>query len=169
MENASKALLIAAAALIAILLLSLFAYLMTRMSENTARIHAIMEESTITEFNQQFLNFEGRGTNIKQYNKNTTDNTVIPQYNISSTDINQIYNTPLTAQDVVTIINLADNSNKLNKWPFAIEVLVDNAIISNTEDFLMQNIETKYKCSSIEIDASTKIVKKVTILKITVK
>ncbi len=66
MENASKALLISAAVLIAILLLSLFAYLMTKMSENTARIYTIIEESKITEFNQQFLNYEGRGTNIKR-------------------------------------------------------------------------------------------------------
>lgn len=66
MENASKALLISAAVLIAILLLSLFAYLMTKVSENTSRIYAIMEQSKITEFNQQFLNYEGRGTNIKR-------------------------------------------------------------------------------------------------------
>lgn len=135
MENASKALLIAAAVLIAILLLTLFSYLMTRMSENTARIHAIMEESEIAEFNQQFLNYEGIGT-------------------------------PLTAQDVVTIINLANNANQMQKWPVTINVLVDGTNISNIEEFLIQNIESKYKCNSIEIDSSTKIVKKVTIVKI---
>jgi hypothetical protein len=79
MENASKALLIAAAVLIAILLLTLFSYLMTRMSENTARIHAIMEQSEIAEFNQQFFNYEGRGTNIKLGTKNA-DDTVEFQY-----------------------------------------------------------------------------------------
>ena len=168
MENASKALLIAGAVLIAILLLTLFSYLITKMSENTARIHAIMEESEITEFNQQFLNYEGRGTNIKQYVQNA-DGTVTTQYNNLPSNVNQIYNTPLTAQDVVTIINLANNSNHVSKWPTVIKVLVDGTDISNTESFLMQNIETKYRCSLIEIDSSTKIVKKVTISKIEIK
>lgn len=161
MENASKALLISAAFLIAILLLSLFAYLMTQMSENTARIYAIMEESKITEFNQQFLNYEGRGTNIEQYIKDS-DETI---YKIT-TNINEIYNTPLTVQDVVTIINLAKNSNESKKWAVTIEVLVDGTNITNTENFLIQNLEKKYKCTSITIDASTKIVNKVEIQKI---
>ncbi len=93
------------------------------------------------------------------------NNNPIPVKNIT-TNINEIYNTPLTAQDVVTIINLAKNSNENVKWSVTIEVLVDGTKITNTDNFLIQNIETKYKCTSIEIDSSTKIVKTVTISKI---
>ena len=79
------------------------------------------------------------------------------------TNINEIYNTPLTVQDVVTIINLAKNSNESKKWPVTIEVLVDGANITNTENYLIQNLKKIYKCTSITIDASTKIVNKVEI------
>ena len=59
MENAAKALLIAGGVLIAILLLTLFSYLYTRMGESTSRIYEQMAETEINEFNQQFWNYNG--------------------------------------------------------------------------------------------------------------
>ena len=60
MENASKALLIAGGVLIAILLLSLFAYITRQMGDSTAGIYSMLNQHEISEFNQQFINFEDR-------------------------------------------------------------------------------------------------------------
>ena len=60
MENASKALLIAGGVLIAILLLSLFAYITRQMGDSTAGIYSMLSQHEISEFNQQFINFEDR-------------------------------------------------------------------------------------------------------------
>ena len=60
MENASKALLISAGVLIAILLLTLFSYLMRQMGDSTSGIYSTLSQHEITEFNQKFLNYQGR-------------------------------------------------------------------------------------------------------------
>lgn len=54
MENASKALLISAGVLIAILLLTLFSYLMRQMGGSTYGIYSKLSQREITEFNQKF-------------------------------------------------------------------------------------------------------------------
>lgn len=92
MENASKALLITAAVLIAILIASLAVYLFTSMAENSASMYKRLEASEITEFNQNFLNYDDR--------------------------------TDLTIQDVATIVNLAVDSNKKQRFSTIITVNV---------------------------------------------
>lgn len=82
MENASKALLIAGAVLIGILVASLGVFLSEKMSDFTSRAYNDLQEHKRTEFNQQFL----------KYNKR--DDLII--------------------QDIVTIINLAKDSNIKN-------------------------------------------------------
>ena len=59
MENASKALLIAAGSLIAILLLTLFAYGYAKINGSASNLYSMMEEAKISEFNQKFLNYSG--------------------------------------------------------------------------------------------------------------
>ena len=60
MENASKALLIAAGVLIGILLLTLFAYVYTKLRTDTSEIYSALNRPEISKFNQKFLNYEGR-------------------------------------------------------------------------------------------------------------
>ena len=60
MENAAKALIIAGAVLLAILLLSLFVYISKDMAKSASNIYANLEESEISEYNQQFLNYDKR-------------------------------------------------------------------------------------------------------------
>ena len=64
MENASKALLIAGAALLAMLLLSLLVYVFNNIGSGANDIYENLKESDITEFNQKFLNYDGK-TNLK--------------------------------------------------------------------------------------------------------
>ena len=60
MDNAAKALLIAGGVLIAVLVASIGIYLMKNMGEDTARFYQMMEQSEISEFNEQFMKYDGR-------------------------------------------------------------------------------------------------------------
>lgn len=60
MENASKALLMAGGVLIGILILSLGVYLFVSFYNSTASMQNEMEEAAITNFNNQFLSYDGK-------------------------------------------------------------------------------------------------------------
>lgn len=64
MENASKALLMAAGVLIGILILSLAVYLFVSFGSSSAEIHKQQEEQQIGQFNSQFLSYEGKECTI---------------------------------------------------------------------------------------------------------
>ncbi len=140
MENASKALLIAGGVLIAILLLTIFSYLFGKMSENTSAIYKEMEKHEVSEFNQQFLNFEG--------------------------------NDSLTAQDVATILNLAENAKKDTKFAGAkIVVWLDGTggeagdltEKTNSKKWLEKHgaLGEKYKCTKVWVDSDSELVTRV--------
>lgn len=59
MENASKALIMAAEILIGVMIISIGVYLFNTMGSYSAETAAQMEEAQIAEFNQQFLHFYG--------------------------------------------------------------------------------------------------------------
>ena len=122
MENASKALIIAGGVLIVILVLTLFAYINTKMGSGTHNLYSRLEDHDITEFNQKFLNYDG--------NKN------------------------LKIQDVVTLINTANNANKNNNIGAQVSVLVNNAsyLDKSTDELnklLMNNADKTYTCNVI--------------------
>lgn len=122
MENASKALIIAGGILIVILVLTLFAYINTKMGSGTHNLYSRLEDHDITEFNQKFLNYDG--------NKN------------------------LKIQDVVTLINTANNANKNNNIGAQVSVLVNNAsyLDKSTDELnklLMNNADKTYTCNVI--------------------
>ena len=60
MENASKALMMAGGVLLAIALLSLMVYIFKVMAMNSANIYSEYDNADINQFNQKFLNFEGK-------------------------------------------------------------------------------------------------------------
>lgn len=133
MENASKALIIAGGILIVILVLTLFAYINTKMGSGTHNLYSRLEDHDITEFNQKFLNYDG--------NKN------------------------LKIQDVVTLINTANNANKNNNIGAQVSVFVNNAsyLDKSTDELnklLMNNADKTYTCNVI---VTGKIVSKVEI------
>ncbi len=122
MENASKALIIAGGVLIVILVLTVFAYINTKMGSGTHNLYSRLEDHDITEFNQKFLNYDG--------NKN------------------------LKIQDVVTLINTANNANKNNNIGAQVSVLVNNAsyLDKSTDELnklLMNNADKTYTCNVI--------------------
>ena len=60
MENASKALLIAGAMLLFILIVTFAIFLFQRMASQASNVYDELYSSEIDEFNQKFLNFNGR-------------------------------------------------------------------------------------------------------------
>lgn len=131
MENASKALVMAGGVLIAIMLLTLFTYLFSRMSSSTSGIYQLIEKHEKDEFNQQFLNYEGR---------------------------------EITPQDVATLINLAQNSEKNSKFYAKVEVTLNGNPISMLSNKWLEengNTQNKYKCKTVNINTDTLLVDKV--------
>lgn len=131
MENAAKALLIAGGSLVAILLLSLFSYLYVRMNESTSKIYSTMAEVEVNEFNQQFWNYNG----LKD----------------------------LKIQDIVSVINLARDSTKQGKNVDVYIKFKNNALKTkitdeSTENLIKTSLEKKYKCTSVVVNTSTKLV-----------
>lgn len=64
MENASKALLMAAGVLIGILIISLAVYLFVSFGSTSAKIHKQNDEQQIEQFNSQFISYEGKKCTI---------------------------------------------------------------------------------------------------------
>ena len=63
MENASKALIIAGEVLIGVMVLTLMVYIFSAFGNFSSNMHKNIEESQITQFNQNFFTYENR-TNI---------------------------------------------------------------------------------------------------------
>ena len=138
MENAAKALLISGGVLIAVLLLTLFSYLFGKMSEGTSKAYDDMEKHEISEFNQQFLNYEGRN-----------DLTVQDVATLINLAIDSEKNSKFRAKVEIKYggNNIASNSQEAKNW------------LSNTA-----KSSKKYKCKSIKISKTTLLVYEVNIV-----
>ncbi len=133
MENASKALLISGGVLIAILILTLFSYLFSKMAGSSSNIYAALEKHEKDEFNQQFINYEGK--------KELKVQDVATLINLSK---NSKENSKFKT-DVKIMVGSTDvSSQESNDW------LKDN-VSSNK----------KYKCTSVHINSDTELVDKV--------
>lgn len=92
MENASKALLMAAEILIGVMIISIGVYLFSSMGEYSADIASDMQEAQITEFNNQFLKY----------------------YGTTSVNGGEPETIKCTIHDIVGVINLAQKINEQN-------------------------------------------------------
>lgn len=122
MENASKALIMAAGVLIGIILLSLMVYMFTNFAMTSAEIHKENEQNQLNQFNSQFTSYVGKEG--------------------------------LTIYDVVSVANLATESNIYYEYPQQqgisnipkdnsyISVILKNSDLSNYNN---RHIEKGYK------------------------
>ena len=134
MENASKALIIAGGVLIAILLLTLFTYLFSKMANGTSKIYDMMEQSEIAEFNQKFLNYKGRD-------------------DLTIQDVVTIIN---LAKDGT------DGPN--GKASVTVELDRHNVTSTKALDLLSEyDSSKKYKCTEVTVDTNTLLVNEVKI------
>ncbi|MCI9365485.1 MAG: hypothetical protein HFJ54_02465 [Clostridia bacterium] len=106
MENASKALIIAGAILISILLISIGILVMNSAGQMTDRMDSSMDETAIQSFNRKFENYVGtkRGSVIKSLiSEVETSNTVNVNDQITLTGVTNLQDVISTARYTVTI------------------------------------------------------------------
>ena len=133
MENASKALLMAGAMLLIVMLLTFAVYFMKKLGYQANTFYEDMSETEIFEFNQKFFNYETQEVTQSNQNKEI-------QY--------------LKIQDVVSIINLVKNANEKNQTPDGIKVYLDGAELNlesiDIFDYLKGDLNNekpaKYSC-----------------------
>lgn len=97
MENASKALIMAAGVLLGVMLISFAVYLFSVFGDYSGEVQSQMEARRVEAFNTQFTKYYGSEQRENPYDSNSEKS----------------YDGPIlcTAQDVVTIANLAKDSN----------------------------------------------------------
>lgn len=151
MENASKALLIAGAMLLTILLSTLAIYVFNIFGEQTSRLYDKLEESDIDSFNQQFFQYENR--NITQ-------------------DEDGKWHGALKIQDVVSIINFAKDNNSTNEIPVKVKVNssdlgtdLQNKTADELNAMIYDNMDNNYKCTTI-IPSGSRLVEEIIIEKL---
>lgn len=123
MENAAKALLIAAGVLIGVLIMSLFAYEMLYVSNNAREYQTEMQTTQIAEFNSQFEIYANKETITAQ--EVITLYSYIQEWNIDN------ISTPITLSRNTT------NSLDLKR-------LISGTI--TIEEFLDQNYDKSFEC-----------------------
>lgn len=155
MENASKALLIAGGVLIAILLLTLFSYLFTQMSTSTSNIYKNLYASEVAEFNQKFINYEGRGIYAREITNDDGTKENVYDY--------------LTYQDIATLINLAKDSEENSTFKAEVKIMVDGTNVADKDlkDWLKEaqgdGTKKEYICEKVNINSETALVDEVVI------
>lgn len=130
MENASKALLMAAGMLLAVMIASLFALMFSTMSDYTKAYDERKKTEELQAFNTQFEKYEQSGA---------------------------------TAQDIVTVINLAKSYNEKNEYQetdteYYMQVEVEGETIDESSE--EANINEFLSSKSIYNDGTTEKVKK---------
>ncbi len=157
MENASKALLMAAGVLIGVLILSLAVYLFANFGTASAEIHKQKDMNEINKFNTQFTSYEGKECTIHDIvsvadlaiNNNTN-------YSLTSAASNNYY-------IIVAIIGGKNGGaairQELQKY------LLNNSTgkidMEKVNGLVGSNNTCKYSCN-VDINSNTKRVQKVT-------
>lgn len=148
MENASKALIMAAGILISVLILSLAVYLIATFGSSSAEIQKINEEKIISEFNSQFTVYDGR--------KDLTIYDVITVANYAKEN-NEKYE--LTEE----------NRGKENTYYISVKLdnnFIENMTVAKQNEYLEKDIkDDKYSCT-VNVSLITQRVYKVTFKKI---
>ena len=139
MENASKALLIAAGMLLIILVLSFAILLFKRMGSQSSEFYKDMSDTEIYEFNQQFFNYERNDLKIQD---------VVSVINLAK-DANDKERVPVTLE-----INYLGSVLDLNT--------VDTKKMLS--DSINDDINTRYTCT-VEYSGNLNYVGKITITK----
>lgn len=145
MENASKALIIAGGVMIAILLLTLFSFVISRIGEYTATIYDNLESSEIDEFNQKFLNYDGITISFQD---------VVTIVNLAIEN-NHTQKLPTT---IVVNVKPRESDSNPKSW-------TDDYANKTSYEIFTENIDlinNKYDCK-VEISTETKLVNEVII------
>lgn len=156
MEDASKALIIVAGTLIALMILSLGITLFSSLSQYTDSAQKQIEENALQSFNTQFTKY------------------------INCSDVNSELDFNLTIHDVITVANIAYENNKKyelneaedNNYYVTVNISGENNLEKKVSfqisDLLKSNINKTYKCavSNVIINPNTGRVCEITFIEI---
>lgn len=125
MENASRALMMAAGVLIGLMILSLAVYLITSFGAASAEAHKTNEQNRINEFNTQFTQYEGR--------QDITIHDIVTVVNLARSN-NETYGLDSQTSDnsnyyITVNAKIASDGNKTNMQDFSTSDL--NEIVTN--------------------------------------
>lgn len=157
MENASKALLMAAGVLIGVLILSLAIYLFSNFGSTSAEVHRQKEIQDINEFNTQFTSYEGKECTIHDI-ITVTDLAVNNNDNYSLTDnSSNNYYISVNIKNRAPNLQIGFNANKANDL---IKYDEQHMITTKDKDGVEYQVLPKYTCD-VQINENTKRVKKI--------
>lgn len=135
MENAVKALLMAAGVLIGVMIISLGVNLYSSLNVYVEDMNEEIINTEISQFNEKFLKFINYNRGVEQYT--------------------------LTIQDVVTAANIAFENNRNNDGTYVAVKLngtnLETTINNNSAKLLNDGLGKKYKCTlqDVKIDPIT--------------
>ena len=161
MENASKALIMAAGILISILVLSIAVYLFASFGAQSLQTHKQIEEERLNQFNVQFTSYVGK-ENITIYDVVTvanlaTENNMYYEYN--KRNLNSVTGEDSYIAVYFKDINLSDYNNR------SIEMGIDNYDSTYYDklikDALMSSVNNSQYSCRVEISSLTSKVYKV--------
>lgn len=142
MENASKALIMAAEVLVGVMIISIGVYIFNVMGNYSAETAEKIEETRIASFNEQFLKY----------------------YGTTSTDGNTPTPIKCTIHDIIGLANLANKTNQQNDLAMPQEKS-DNTMYIQIElkagSKTYKNLEAKSESELIEIVKNNSIINKV--------
>lgn len=121
MENASKALMMAASVLLGLMIISVGVALFNSFAGSGSNIMSKIEETQIAEFNNQFLKYYGETTQLNE-----------------KTNKYETQKIKITAHDIVTLVNLA----KKNNIKYEVEEQSENSENSN---YVQITLNKKYR------------------------
>ena len=165
MENASKALLMAAVILISVIILSLGVYLFIYFSDYAKGVNDDIKTNQIEQFNSQFLSYQGKDLTIydvitlanmaKDYNQENgyeVTNGIKPLGYITVTVPNEL--TAVIGENKSNNISNIENKDLIGK-----EITIDEGTENEHNEYVL----TKYNCT-VTVNNITKLVENVTII-----
>lgn len=166
MENASKALLMAAGVLIGVLILSLAVYLFANFGTASAEIHKQKDMNEINKFNTQFTSYEG---------KECTIHDIVSVTNLAIDNNTNYSLTAQTGNNYYITVNIQSGQQNLQKYLLntttskidndKVNELIKNDLKYYTDSNGEQQISLqKYTCTTI-INTTTQRVQTVTFKK----
>lgn len=150
MENATKALIMAASILIGVMILSLGVYLFVTLGSYAKDVEDENRQNQIAQFNIQFLSYKDKDGGLTIYDVITLANTA-KNYN----DTNGL----IIGDDEYISVNLEGNRN--------FEQKVNNFNLYENQEYVYKENSTelrKYKCKTILVSELTQKVKQITIV-----
>lgn len=147
MENASKALIMAAGVLIGVLILSLAVFLFMDFGATSKGIYSEVESNQLTQYNAQYTVYSGR-TNITIYE-------IVSVINLAKQN-NQDYKDYSNFEDTYKVSVFIGTNNYTEEDPSEIQTLLED---NNGVNATTGEIEKTFSCKKIEYHDNGRVAK----------